>query len=1070
MPRNRRAKCRASRTSILVALFFTCASGLLAVGQTSVTTHHYDTYRTGWNQNESVLTPATVGSAGFGLLQNVKLDDQVDAQPLVKPGVQITAGNYQGTHDVVYVATENNTVYAIDVHTGTILLSPNFGTPVSSPLGCNNNGPNVGINSTPVIDASSNTLYVTVYTQASGGPTWTLHALDLGSLTDKVTPQAVSASHTLTNGTTFNFNAKYQRQRAALLLANGSIYAGFGSFCDYSANLSRGWLLGWTAGTLQPFPSNSLNDQQPTAPNSFFLSSVWMSGSGPAADDSGNILFVTGNSDPSGTTYDGVTNIQESVVKVSSTLTSVESLFTPDNQSNLDVNDTDFGSGGVLVLPDQPGSIPHLAVAAGKYGTMYLMNEDSLGGYSSSTNNVLGSYPIGACWCGQSYYVDPTDGLGRVVTSGGNTVGVWRVQTSTTAALTNVANATVIKSGVQDPGFFTSVSSNGTSNPIIWAISRPANNSNGSPISLFAFNPDSGGSTMTQLFQATAGAWPNTTGNANLVPVVANGLVFVASNQQLQIFGLAGPVAAPPTFSPAPGAYSSAQPVTLSDSTPGATIYYTTNGATPSTNSAVFSTSTPIPVSATTTINAIAAASGYSNSAVASGTYSIGNAVNLTSYYNVYGIATVGTAPKSGGFDNLGYAYNSSLLGTSLSYQGMTFTLGPANALDAVEAQTVPLPSGSYTQLYLLGAGANGSQTNQTVVVTYTDGSTSTFTQNFSDWAFPQSYAGETTVLTAASRIGSGGKVTTPAVSVYGYVFNLNAGKTVSSVKLPANRSVVFFAIGLNGVGEPTAATPTFSPAPGPYTSAQPVTLSSATPGATIYYTTNATTPTTSSTVYSTSTPIPVSATTTIEAIAVASGYLNSAVAIGTYTIAAAGGGTAVNLASYYNVYGIATVGTAPKSGGFDNLGYAYNSSLLGASLSYQGIAFTLGPANALDAVSNQTVSLPAGQYGQLLLLGAGANGSQTNKTVVVTYTDGSTSTFTQNFSDWAFSQSYAGETIVLTAASRIGSKGKVVTPAVNVYGYAFNLNASKTVSSVKLPTSRSVVFLAIGLGNANVN
>jgi hypothetical protein len=130
----------------------------------------------------------------------------------------------------VYVATEGNTVYAIDAHSGTVLLKPNFGTPVRYPLGCGNNGPNVGINSTPVIDTGSNTLYVMVYTQGSA-PTYTLHALDLGSLTDKVAAQTVVASHTLTNGTTFNFNAKYQRQRPGLLLANGSIYAGFGSFC-----------------------------------------------------------------------------------------------------------------------------------------------------------------------------------------------------------------------------------------------------------------------------------------------------------------------------------------------------------------------------------------------------------------------------------------------------------------------------------------------------------------------------------------------------------------------------------------------------------------------------------------------------------------------------------------------------------------------------------------------------------------------------------------------------------------------------------------------------------------------
>jgi hypothetical protein len=222
-------------------LMFISVSALLAVGQTAVTTYHYDNNRTGWNPSESVLTPANVNNASFGLLQSVVLDDQVDAQPLAVPGVAITAGQYQGsTHDVVYVATEGNTVYAIDAHTGTILLKPNFGTPVRYPLGCGNNGPNVGINSTPVIDRNSNTLYVMVYTQDPKVQNYRLHALDLGSLTDKVTPQVVTASATLTDGTTFNFNARYQRQRPGLLLANGSIYAGFGSFCDFAANVSRG--------------------------------------------------------------------------------------------------------------------------------------------------------------------------------------------------------------------------------------------------------------------------------------------------------------------------------------------------------------------------------------------------------------------------------------------------------------------------------------------------------------------------------------------------------------------------------------------------------------------------------------------------------------------------------------------------------------------------------------------------------------------------------------------------------------------------------------------------------------
>ena len=524
--------------SALAVLVFIVANALMAAAQTSVTTYHYDDYRTGWNQNETVLTPANVTKSSFGILQTVALDDQVDAQPLMVPGVLITAGNYQGTHDVVYVVTESNTVFAIDVHTGTVLLNPNFGTPVSRkslPGKCNNNGPNVGITSTPVIDPSSNTLYAMTYTQSSGAPTYTLHALDLGSLTDKVTPQVVAASQTLTNGTTFNFNAKYQRQRPALLLANGSIYAGFGSFCDDAANLSRGWLLGWTAGSLTPFPSNQLNDLQATNSNNFFLSSVWMSGYGPATDDAGNVLFVTGNSDAG--TYDGVTDIQESVVKISNTLTTVLDLFTPDDQETLDQEDGDFGSGGVLVLPDQPGSIPHLAVAAGKDGNLFLMNEDNLGGYSPNQNNVLGVYPVGHCWCGQSYFVDPTDGLGRVVTSGGRNAIVWKVQTSPSVALTRVTASTGI-GGTQSPGFFTTISSNGTASPIIWALSRAQKST--TAIDLLAFNPDSGKSKMTKLFRASAGAWPNVSGNANLVPVVANGLVFVASNQQLQIFGLTG--------------------------------------------------------------------------------------------------------------------------------------------------------------------------------------------------------------------------------------------------------------------------------------------------------------------------------------------------------------------------------------------------------------------------------------------------------------------------------------------------------------------------------------------------
>jgi|HubBroStandDraft_6_1064221.scaffolds.fasta_scaffold00132_30 hypothetical protein len=530
---NARAHRLAGTASLALILLLASAS---TVAQTAVTTYHYDNNRTGWNSTETVLTPANVNSSSFGLLATVRLDDQVDAQPLVVPGVNITAGNNQGTHDVVYVVTGNDTIYAIDANAGTVLLSVHLGKPVFMPLGCNNNGPNVGISSTPVIDTSTGTLYLIAYTQDTTGPAYRVHALDLGSLTDKMTPQVITASHTLTDGTSFVFNATYQRQRPGLLMANGNIYAGFGSFCDFNANVSRGWLLGWNADTLAPLSANQLNDTQATSPDTFFLSSIWMSGYGLTTDDSGNILFVTGNSDYSGTTYDGVTNIQESVVKVSPDLTTMLDLFTPSNQASLDQGDVDFGSGGVLVLPDQPGSTPHLAVAAGKYGAMYLMNEDSLGGYSPNKNNVLGTYGIGGCWCGESYFVDPKDGVARVVSSGGVQIEVWKLQTSPIPKLMGVARSTAIRDG-QDPGFFTSVSSNGTANPIIWAISRPVSQQSDG-IALYAFNPESSGTTMTRLFEGLAGVWPNVGGNSNLVPVVANGKVYVGSDQQLRIFGL----------------------------------------------------------------------------------------------------------------------------------------------------------------------------------------------------------------------------------------------------------------------------------------------------------------------------------------------------------------------------------------------------------------------------------------------------------------------------------------------------------------------------------------------------
>ena len=543
-------------------------------GPALVTTYHYDTLRTGWNNQETMLTASSFPST-FGILKTVQLDDQVDVQPLVVPGSQVANGSLT-TDDVVYVATENNTVYAIDASTGAILLSRNLGSPVPTPLGCLNNGPNVGITGTPVIDLSSQTLFVIAYVNTSPTPTYYLHAVDLSTLADKInlnpptTGVPVTASHYETNGSTYMFNAAVQRQRPALLLQNGNLYAGFGSFCDYSGDQSRGWLLGWNETTLQPLPANQLNDTQTTDPGvnpPFFLSSIWMSGYGIAGDGT-NLYFSTGNSDcnwtvspeqcPSSSTWTGTTNIQESVAQLSSGL-ALGGVFTPSDTLALDQWDLDLGSGGVLLFP--AATYPYLAAAAGKDGRLFLLNPANLGQPTNtspptSTPPPLDTQQSDNCWCGPSFFVGE-DGISRIVTSQGNTLRTWQVQ----IPLAPEAAAT-IPASEQDPGFFTSISSQssdgtryGKAKPgsaVIWAVGRPTGaNPNPTAVTLYAFDARPSGSSPTfkQLFSATAGSWPNTGGNANIVPVVFDGKVYVASayldasgntRGQINIFGIAG--------------------------------------------------------------------------------------------------------------------------------------------------------------------------------------------------------------------------------------------------------------------------------------------------------------------------------------------------------------------------------------------------------------------------------------------------------------------------------------------------------------------------------------------------
>jgi hypothetical protein len=261
-----------------------------------------------------------------------------------------------------------------------------------------------------------------------------------------------------------------------------------------------------------------------------------MSGAGPAADETG-IYYVTGNSARPGTTYSPVSNTEQSVVRLSLDTSAVRDLFTPSIQPNLDEGDLDFGSGGVILLPSIAAGQPPMAAAAGKKGLLYLMDRTNLGGFTpGGPDKVLATVKIGACWCEPSYF---DDGTPTVVSSGGAAVQLWAVQAKPSTALLPRTPAAPVATG-DNPGFFTTVSSDHQANAIVWAVTRAVSAAD-NRVWLYAFAVGRPGSALQQIFSAPAGTWTLTGHNSNFVPVVANGRVYVGSSSGLEIFGLAPP-------------------------------------------------------------------------------------------------------------------------------------------------------------------------------------------------------------------------------------------------------------------------------------------------------------------------------------------------------------------------------------------------------------------------------------------------------------------------------------------------------------------------------------------------
>ncbi len=505
-----------------------------------VLTYHVDNYRTGWFSSETQLTVANVTPSSFGLLYTVPLDARVDAEPLVVTG-QLIQG--QGTHDVVYVATEADSLYAIDADNGSILWHSHFGIPVPDQYksGDDNVFPFMGIVGTPVIDRNAGVIYFVSDSIGGAADVFQLHAVSLSTGRDTINPVAIQFSERLFDGTLWTFNPKYHLQRAALLEANSSIYVAFGSNGDINPDQSRGSMVRFDGTTLTSQISNKVRTPSPA----FYLSSIWQSGYGPAADQNGDIFFSTGNSDPRRPTYSQLFNHPDSIMRFSGDLSTLKDSFTTYNYFRLDQGDVDVGSGGTLVLPDQAGSIPHLAVAGGKDGRAFLVNRDNMGGYTAGgPDNIVQTISMGSCWCGPAYFVG-ADGVSRILTGGGNGVTSWTLQTSPSVRLIQEGSTgSAVVSGLPDDGgVIPVVSSNGTTpgTGIVWFVQKPASSSDqnpGPPVTLMAY---SASNLQQQLVSITAGTWTHAVdSNANIVPTVSNGKVYVASNQQLRIFGLLG--------------------------------------------------------------------------------------------------------------------------------------------------------------------------------------------------------------------------------------------------------------------------------------------------------------------------------------------------------------------------------------------------------------------------------------------------------------------------------------------------------------------------------------------------
>ncbi len=654
----------------------------------NVLTYHNDNTRQGANTNEVLLTHASVNVSTFGRLFTYPVDGYIYAQPLYVSGLVIPG---QGTHNTVFVATEHNSIYAFDADStaganGGLLWQINLGTSASSSnheFGDRYNSgnytdivPEVGITGTPVINLASGTLYVDVRTREVGARTnyyHRVHALNITNGTEQsyspvIVTNSVRGKGVDNVGGVVTFNPLQENQRPGMTLANGMLYVAYGSFAD--TDPYHGWILGFNETNLQQSSKYVFN----TTPNASIANfggnagegALWMGGNGLCVDASNNLYFETANGSFSANTNGG--DYSDSFMRLSTTNgLAVGDYFTPYYQLSLANADEDLGSGGPILLPDSAGSTnhPHLIVGAGKEGKIHLVDRDNMGKYNASSDKIVQEVPgaIGSAFSTPAYFNNQIYYQG----SGDVTKGFFISNGVITG--TPVSHATTSFSAL---GGTPSVSANGTNDGIVWTIQSDAFGSSG-PAVLHAYNATN---LALELYNSSQNPGRDNPGGAiqMTTPTVVNGKVFVGAEYALSIFGnslfLATPVIAPDG-----GTFINEVTVTLSDTSPNTTIFYTLDGTTPTTNSILYTG--PFILTTSASVHAIAAVAGAVNSGTASAGFVNSSAVGSgTGLLGQYWAGTTSAA-----FTNINFAALPTLTRTDAVVNFNWSSTGPSPAV-----------------------------------------------------------------------------------------------------------------------------------------------------------------------------------------------------------------------------------------------------------------------------------------------------------------------------------------------------------------------------------------------------